>query len=184
MTGAALESCIIEGILPGNIGLIIDCETDSRARTLQNLRLVLKKHGGVASPSNYLFDKKGKITFERREDVSADAALEAALDAGALDVEEDEDGNTVVFTEPTEVRAVADSISKALEMQISSSEIMWVPNADTAVALNEEELVSTFAKLVEDFHENDSTVQGVYMNVTQGELDDGTWTDLKTKVNV
>ncbi|KAF2156258.1 DUF28-domain-containing protein [Myriangium duriaei CBS 260.36] len=184
VTGAALESCIIEGILPGNVGVLVDCETDSRARTLQNLRLVLKRHGGNASPSNYLFEKKGKVVLEGKEGMGADEALEAALDSGALDVEEDEDGNIVVFTQPTEVRAVADSISKALDVPVSSSEIIWVPNEDTAVPMQEVEAASGFCKFVDDLNENDSTVQGVYMNLTKGSLDEATWSELQTKVNV
>ncbi|GAM83741.1 hypothetical protein ANO11243_017310 [Dothideomycetidae sp. 11243] len=184
VTGAALESCLIEGILPGNIGVLVDCETDSRARTLQNLRLVLKRHGGVASPSTYLFEKKGKVILESKDGLDADDSLEAALEAGALDVEEDEDGKIVVLTEPTEVRAVADSISRRLGTQISSSEIVWLPNEDTAVPLQDAETAAIFSKFVDDLHENDATVQGVYMNITRGDLDDETWAELQSKVNV
>lgn len=124
------------------------------------------------------------MILEGKDGVGVDEALEAALDAGALDVEEDAEGSIVVYSEPTEVRAVGDAVSKALELPISSSEIIWVPNEDTVVGLQETEIAKGFCQFVDDLNENDSTVQGVYMNITQGELDEGTWSELQCKVNV
>ncbi|KAF2219392.1 transcriptional regulator TACO1-like protein [Elsinoe ampelina] len=183
-TGAALEALTIEAIMPGNVGVVIDCETDSRARTLQNLRLVIKRHGGAASPSSYLFKKIGKTTFEEKEGMDADHVLETALEAGVLDVEEDADGRVVVLSEPNETRADGEAISKALGLEISRSEVVWAPNEDTVVQVDDADIAGNFCKFVEDLQNEDSTVQGVYMNITRGKIEDEAWEDLQSKVNV
>ncbi|KAF4556717.1 Transcriptional regulator-like protein [Elsinoe fawcettii] len=183
-TGAALEALTIEAIMPGNIGVVIDCETDSRARSLQNLRLVIKRHGGAASPSSYLFKKVGRTVFEEKESMNADDVLEAALEAGALDVEEDSDGRVVVLSEPNETRAVGEAIGKALGLDISRSEVVWSPNEETVVPIEDAEMAANFGKFAEALQNEDSTVQGVYMNISRGGIEEDAWEDLQSKVNV
>ncbi|TKX19440.1 hypothetical protein C1H76_8288 [Elsinoe australis] len=183
-TGAALEPLTIEAILPGNIGAVIDCETDSRAQTLQKLRMIIKRHGGAASPSSYLFKKVGRTIFEQKESMDAEGVLETALEAGVLDVQDDADGRVVAISEPNETRAVGETISKALGMEISSSEIVYVPEAETVVHLQDGEAAANIAKFVEDMHAEDSTIQGVYMNIARGEVEEDAWEEVLSKVNV
>src|SRR5436190_22490915 len=66
-TGAALESVILEAILPPSVAFVIDCQTDSKLRLLQDLRLIIKNYGGTVTPTSYLFEKKGIIVFEKDE---------------------------------------------------------------------------------------------------------------------
>ncbi|KAI4791138.1 YebC-like protein, partial [Aureobasidium sp. EXF-8845] len=92
VNGAALETVTIEAMLPNNVGVVIDCETDSRLRTLADLRVIVKQHGGNATPTGYLFTKKGRIIFANKDGVGVDDVFEPALEAGALDVDEDGEG--------------------------------------------------------------------------------------------
>ena len=85
--GEKLENVTVEGILPGNVGVVVECETDNKARTMMTLRHVLKEAGGTATPSAYLFEKKGVVVFESQPGKGLDALLDIALDAGATDIE-------------------------------------------------------------------------------------------------
>src|ERR1700753_3936361 len=67
-TGEALENVTIEAIFPGNIAVVLDFETDSRLRTLSNVRNIVKKSSGNVTPTAYLFKKKGQIVFRLKEE--------------------------------------------------------------------------------------------------------------------
>lgn len=180
----------IEAILPGNIGVIIDCESDSRLRTLMQLKSVVKKHGGSASPSSYLFEKRGRVVLAPKAGLSLEQVLEVAIEAGATDVEEEaaqgdgEDGGdvVVVYTEPAAAREVGDQIGSALGVDISSSEIVWTPNEDLLVPVADDEVAAALSRFVDDLHENDSSVQGIFMNISQGTVSDEPWASLGAKL--
>ncbi|KAK4505400.1 hypothetical protein PRZ48_003363 [Zasmidium cellare] len=183
LSGASLESVTIEGILPNNVAVIVEAETDNKLRTLAEVRLIIKEQGGSTTPSSYLFAKKGKITLEGKEGLGADEALEAALEAGAADVTEDEDGRVVIWAEPAETRAVGDAISKALDVQIATSEIIWDPNEETRVGVQDQEAADELASFVDKLHERESTVQSISLNVSQGNLSPDAWKELQSQLN-
>jgi len=172
----------VEGILPGNVGVVIDCETDSKLRTLSEVRLIINKHGGNATPTAYLFAKKGRIVFEQKEGVGVDEIFEPALEAGALDVVEDAEGRVVVFTEPNETKAAGESLSSALGLEISGSEIIWDPNEDTKIPLDGEQSVQELIKFVDVLQDRETSVQGIYMNVSKGSVDESSWAELQSRI--
>ncbi|KJX96105.1 duf28 domain-containing protein [Zymoseptoria brevis] len=181
-TGASLESVSVEGILPNNIAIIVECETDSKLRTLADVRLAIKDHGGSTTPTSYLFAKRGKITFESKQGVGQDEILEPALEAGALDVAEDDDKRVVVFAEPTETRAVGDAISKALDLQIATSDIIWEANEDTKVDIVGEQAADDIHAFLDKLEEKEASLQSVAMNVAQGKLSADSWEDIKSRI--
>ena len=184
ISGASLESVTIEGILPNNVAVIIDCETDSRLRTLADVRLAMKEAGGSATPSAYLFEKQGRIVFEQKDSVGIEEALDAALEAGAADVEQDESGNLVVSCEPSQTKAVGENISQALELNIKTSDISWCPNEDTKIALNDDASADELGAFVDNLLERETTVQAVAMNVAQGSISEGAWSDLQSRLSI
>lgn len=97
-TGAALQPVVVEAMLPASIAVVIDCQSSSKARTLQELRAIIKRHEGNVTPTCYMFSKRGRIVIERDGDGSPDAEdlLDEAVEAGAEDVDVDDDGNIVV----------------------------------------------------------------------------------------
>ncbi|QIX01384.1 hypothetical protein AMS68_006901 [Peltaster fructicola] len=181
--GGNLENVTIEAIMPNNVGLIIECETDGKARTIAAVKNVIKVAGGVATPSSYLFEKRGRIVFEKQDGITSAEALDAALDAGATDIDELEDGQVVVFTEPEQTRAVGDAVSKALSLDISMSGIVWSPNTDTMVAIPDEEAAQELCAFVDELHEKESNVQALAMNISQGAIDEELWKALQARVS-
>ena len=77
------------------------------------------------TPTSYLFDRKGKITFESSQDIDEDAIFEQAIEAGALDVEMGEHGVVAIYTEPTGLAPVATALGTGLGLKIESSEFIW-----------------------------------------------------------
>ncbi|KAF2097075.1 YebC-like protein [Rhizodiscina lignyota] len=184
-SGAKLEAVTLEAILPQSIAIVIECETDSRLRTLAELRTLVKDHGGNATPTVYLFEKQGKVVLKQGESIAtADEVLEQALDAGALDILEGEDSTHIVFTEPAATVAVSQSLSSSLNMEIASADIVWTPNEDTKVSFANSEEGENFSQFLDKLQEM-SEVLAIHANIARsGVLSDEEWTDLQRRVNM
>ncbi|CBX97020.1 similar to DUF28 domain-containing protein [Plenodomus lingam JN3] len=182
-TGAALESLVVEAVLPASVATIIECQTDNKLRALADLRLVVKDAKGTMSTVGYLFEKKGRIILGRKDGMGVDEVLEPALDAGVQDVEDDEQGRVVLYTEPAQTKIIAEKLSKELDMEIEESEIIYAPNEDTKVPLDDEGSAKEIASFLDGLQEVQG-VQGVYMNWTKGNISDDLWEELRTKAAV
>ncbi|KXT01563.1 hypothetical protein AC578_6326 [Pseudocercospora eumusae] len=183
ISGANLENVTVEGILPNNVAVIVECETDSKLRTLAEVRLAIKEHGGTTTPTSYLFTKKGVITFEKKHGLGVEEVLEAALEAGAIDVEQDEDGRVVVTSQPEELRSVGDAVSAALDLPIATSKIIFDPNEDTKVGVQNEEAAGEIVEFLDELQEKESSVQAVAINIAQGDLSPEAWKELVTRIS-
>ncbi|EGD93349.1 transcriptional regulatory protein [Trichophyton mentagrophytes] len=161
--GAALESLTIEGMLPHSVAVVVECLTDQKARALQDIRAIIRHSGGSNTPTSYLFEKRGKIVFEQKPDLDVDSYLELAIDAGATDVEGDENNRLIVYTEHTATKAVADKMSAATDLVTESIDIIWDPNQDTLVKLESEEARGTVENIVNELRD-DPSVQDIYIN--------------------
>lgn len=161
--GAALETMTIEAVFPP-VALIVDCSTDSKARVLQDLRVIMKKYGARETPTAYLFQKRGRSTFMAKDDVCVDEVLEVALEAGVIDVEQDEDGRIIVDTEVADTKTAEQLIVDELKLEIDSSETIWHPNADTQVGDVEEATYTSLSKLEDELEDYDD-VTGVFHNL-------------------
>lgn len=182
-SGASLESVTVEAILPGNVAAIIECETDNRLRTLTAVRHAVKDAEGREGPSSYLYTKRGRVVFASKEGVGEEDALDAALEAGATDVEEDEDG-IVVFTEPGDTKSVSEAISSALSLDIKTSEIIWSANEDTKVDVSSPEAAILLHTFVDNVMEREPCVQAVSMNVRSGPaLPEDAWRQLAERLS-
>lgn len=183
-TGAALESLVLEAILPPTIATIIECQTDNKLRALADLRLIVKEAGGTVSTVGFMFEKKGRIILQKKDGVGVDEVLEPALDAGVLDVVEDEQGRVVLFTEPAQTKTVAEALTKDHGIEIEESEIIYDPNDDTKVELNDEDAAAKLSDFLDELQEVQG-IQGVYMNWTKGEkVPSELWEELCGKVAV
>lgn len=166
VTGQALEHLTIEAMLPSSVAAVIECETDQKGRTLQDVRRAIKDISGNVTPTTYLFEKKGRVVFEKTGDLNVDDYLDQAIEAGASDLVADEDGGLVIFTEPTETKKVGEAFSQLSGLVIQELEIIWDPNQDTLVDLDEEQV-----KSLEDglnyIRESDASVREIYLNTTK-----------------
>lgn len=182
-TGAALENLTFEVIMPPSVAMIIDVAADNKNRANQDIKLLVKYHGGTVSPTNYLFERKGRVIFEKDErNLGMAEVMDDAIEAGAQDVEEDDDGNIVVWTEPSDTMAAATSLQEKLGLTVQSSDVIWDANEDTKVSMQSEAVAQKISKFIDALRE-DPSVQGVYANVGRGTLSDEEWEDLQNRLD-
>ena len=121
--GAALIEETYEAYGPGGIGVIIEVATDNKNRTMPEVRNTLQKNGGrMADPGSVMFqfERKGVIFITNK----GEEALMVALDAGAEDASEEEDGIEII-TAPSELAKVRQALVDA-GMEIQSAELKYV----------------------------------------------------------
>ena len=128
----ALETVLYEGYGPGGVALLIEAVTDNRNRTGAEVRHILGRHGGsLGEPGSvaYLFDKRGVVVIDASRYDEDD--LIAAIDAGALDIERDDDVFEVL-TEPGDLAAVREALEQG-GVEIESSELRQQPKTRVPV---------------------------------------------------
>ena len=156
-----------EGYGPGGVAVIVEALTDNRNRTASNVRAAFTKAGGALGETgsvSFLWDRAGEIYYEAKAG-SADKVMEAAIEAGADDIQSDEEGHTILCG----FEAV-NEVSKALEASLGEAEsvkIIWKPQTNVPV---DEERAQSLMKLVANL-EDDDDVQNVYANF---EVDEAT----------
>jgi YebC/PmpR family DNA-binding regulatory protein len=131
--GAIIEQVTYEGYGPGGIGVIVECATDNKNRTLPEVKTAFSKNGGsMAEPGAvaFQFTRKGVIRTGFGGD--PDEAMLAAIDAGAEDAEIEE-GELVVYTEAKELAKVRDAL-QAASLTVKEAELAFIPNATVEVA--------------------------------------------------
>ena len=155
--GAALSEETYEGYGPGGVGIIIEVATDNKNRTLPDVRNTLSKNGGRIADSGsvmFQFERKGVIVIsDKGED-----ALMAALEAGAEDATEEEDGIEII-TAPSDLMKVRQALVDA-GMTVTSAELQYV--AKTTVPV-EGENAEKLEKLLDALDELDD-VTAVHTN--------------------
>ncbi|MCU1716773.1 YebC/PmpR family DNA-binding transcriptional regulator [Pseudomonas sp. 5P_3.1_Bac2] len=150
-----------EGYAPSGVAIIVEAMTDNRNRTAAEVRHAFTKCGGNLGTDGsvaYMFERKGQISFAAG--VDEDALMEAALDAGADDVEMAEDGSAVVSTSFSEFHAVLEALSQA-GFKSEEAEIAMVPSISAPVS--DLETAQKVIKLL-DMLEDSDDVQNVYHN--------------------
>ena len=168
--GENYEEVRYEGYGPGGIALIVEALTDNRNRTASNVRAAFTKAGGALGETNsvsFMWDRAGEIVYPASLD--ADKVMEAAIEAGAEDVQSDEEGHTIFC-------AFADlgEVSKALESALGEAEsvkTIWKPQNSVPV---DEERAQSILRLIATLDDDDD-VQNVYANF---EVDDATMAKL------
>jgi YebC/PmpR family DNA-binding regulatory protein len=156
-----------EGYGPGGVALIVEALTDNRNRTASNVRAAFTKAGGALGETNsvsFMWDRVGEIVYPASAG-DAEKVLDAAIEAGADDVQSDEEGHTILCA----FENIGD-VSKALEAALGEAEsvkTIWKPQNNVPV---DEERAQSLLRLVSAL-EDDDDVQNVYANF---EVDDET----------
>lgn len=158
--GEDYEEVRYEGYGPGGVAVIVEALTDNRNRTATNVRTAFSKNGGNLGASGAVshgFDRMGLITYPASAG-DADHMFEAALEAGAEDVESGE-GEHSIWTAMDSLHEV----SKALEATLGEAEsakLAWKPQILVEV---DEANAATLLKMI-DALEDDDDVQTVWGN--------------------
>jgi YebC/PmpR family DNA-binding regulatory protein len=156
-----------EGYGPGGVAVIVEALTDNRNRTASNVRSTFDKNGGALGSANsvsFMFDRVGEIAYPVKAG-DADQVMEAAIDAGADDVESDEDGHWI-YTSFESMGEVAAALEKALG-EAESVKAIWKPQNSVMV---DAEKGATLVKLI-GVLEDDDDVQNVYANFEMSDED-------------
>ena len=157
--GDAIETVIYEAYGPGGVAMLIEAYTDNRNRTGADVRHLLSKVGsslGEPGSVSYLFEKRGAAVVDASR-YSEDDLL-VAIEAGALDIEADDDVLEVIC-EPGDLAAVRAALEEA-GIEIGSAELVQRPTV--RVELDEEDAKKLF-HLIESLEENDD-VGAVHAN--------------------
>ena len=155
-----VEELTYEGYAPGGVAILVESMTDNRNRTVAEVRHAFSKRGGNLGTDgsvNYLFARKGQITFEAG--ANEDQVMEVALEAGADDVITHEDGSIEVLTPWETVNAVKDAMVKA-GLKPESADVAMI--AAVLVPLDKD-AAESLLNLVDALEDLDD-VQNVYTN--------------------
>ncbi|HAZ10542.1 MAG TPA: YebC/PmpR family DNA-binding transcriptional regulator [Candidatus Omnitrophica bacterium] len=161
LEGVTYEEFTIEGYGAGGVAIMAELLTDNKNRTTADIRNIFsKKNGNIAGAGSvsWMFQKKGYIEIDRKANPDEDKIMGIVLDAGAQDMQTEED----VYAVTTDARDL-ETVRKALEnnkIKIKSSEITMIPS--TIIKL-EGEAAKQVIGLVEALEEHDD-VQNVYAN--------------------
>src|SRR5690606_14512697 len=169
--GENYEEVRYEGYGPGGVAVIVEALTDNRNRTASNVRAAFTKAGGSLGETgsvSFLWDRVGEIVYPASAG-DADKVMEAAIEAGADDVQSDEDGHVIICA----FESIGE-VTSALEASLGEPEsvkTIWKPQTNTAV---DEDRARSILKLIATL-EDDDDVQNVYANF---EVDDATMAKL------
>ena len=154
------EEIRYEGFGPGGVGLIVEVLTDNRNRAAANVRAIFGKNGGALGESGsvaFMFDRLGQVAYPASA-AGEDAMMEAAIEAGAEDVESDQDTH-VVYTAFEDLAAVAETLEARFGAPRSTA-IVWRPKSLTPVAGDQ---AAGLLKLIDALDDEDD-VQALYPN--------------------
>ena len=158
--GSTLEEIRYEGYGPGGIAVMVDCMTDNRNRTVAEVRHAFSKCGsnlGTSGSVAFQFTETGVISYPAGTD--QEKVMEVALEAGADDLVENEDGSFDVLTAPDAFAAVREALDGA-GLVAESAEVTMRAGNTVALGLDD---ARSMIKLLDMLEDLDDT-QNVYSN--------------------
>ncbi|WP_319544930.1 YebC/PmpR family DNA-binding transcriptional regulator [Ruegeria conchae] len=158
--GDEYEEIRYEGYGPAGVAVIVEAMTDNRNRTASTVRSTFSKNGGNLGETGsvgFMFDRKGEVVYQA-DAGDADTIFEAAIEAGAEDVESSEDGH-IIWCADTDLSDVSNALETALG-ESESTKLVWKPTTTTELGLED---MQKLMKLV-DALEDDDDVQRVTTN--------------------
>jgi YebC/PmpR family DNA-binding regulatory protein len=160
LEGVNYEEVRYEGYGIGGAAIIVDCMTDNRVRTVAEVRHAFNKYGGNMGTEGsvaFMFQHTGQFLFA--PGVDEDKLMEAALEAGADDVAQDEEGGFEVLCDPFAYAGVKEALEKA-GFKAEVSEVIMKPASETVLTGDD----AIKMQKILDALENLDDVQEVYTN--------------------
>lgn len=161
LEGTSYEETSYEGYGPGGVAILVDVLTDNKNRAASEIRYIFSKNGGSLGEAGcvaWMFSKKGTIVFQK-DKVSEEELMEVALEAGAEDVQDQEDQFQV--TTSLEDFAAVKAAFDARQMSYELAEITMVPQ--TTVPIQDQKVAQQLLKLMDSLEDSDD-VQHAYAN--------------------
>ena len=155
-----MEELTYEGYAPGGVAVLIEAMTDNRNRTVAEVRHAFSKRGGNLGTDGsvaYLFTRKGQLSFAAG--VDEEKLMEAALEAGAEDIESNDDGSLDVITPWEEFAGVKEALEGA-GLSPEAGEVTMIPSTTVELDAGSAESIMGLVDALEDLDD----VQNVYTN--------------------
>jgi YebC/PmpR family DNA-binding regulatory protein len=149
-----------EGYGPAGVAIIVEAMTDNRNRTASSVRSIFTKSGGNLAETgavSFMFDRKGLVAYPASAS-DADTIFEAAIEAGAEDVDSTEDGHEI-YCDSSDLNDVSNALEAALG-ESETSKLIWKPNITTPLDLEGAQKLMKLIGALED----DDDVQTVTAN--------------------
>ncbi len=156
---AQLQEVTYEGYGPGGVAIIAECTTDNINRTYPDVRLAFTRHGGSLAEKGavaFQFDQRGIIRVPER----GERGLQAAIDAGAVDVADEDDGSSIIYTDPKDLNNVRSALSSS-GLSVVDAELGYVPK--TLVRVEDKDTAAKILRLMEALEDLDD-VANTYVN--------------------
>ena len=169
LEGQSFEEITYEGYGPAGVAMMVSCLTDNRNRTAADVRHVFSKYGGNLGATGcvgYMFQQKGVFAVSKETGVEEDDLRMIALEAGAEDIKNEEEGFEIVTTPDT-----FDDVEKALAdagIEVEMAEITMIPDTMAELSAEDAERVQKMLDVLEDLDD----VQDVYHNADLPEDDE------------
>ncbi len=160
LEGVSYDQVRYEGYGINGAAVIVDCLTDNRVRTVAEVRHAFSKYGGNMGTDGsvaFLFKHCGQLVFAPGTD--GDKLMEAALDAGAEDVIDHEDGSIEVITGPNDFVAVKDALAKS-NLKPEFAEVTMKPSTEVVFTGDDATRMQKLLDMIEVLDD----VQNVYTN--------------------
>lgn len=162
--GSSYEYANYEGYAVGGVAILLEAMTDNRNRTVAEIRHIFSRYGGSLGESgcvSWMFNRKGYLTVDRGEvNMDEDDLMLAALEAGAEDIDLEDDGTFSITTSLDNFEAVKNHLQEQ-GIPIESSEVTMLPS--TTIKVTDPEAADRILKLMEALDDHDD-VQNVYAN--------------------
>ncbi len=156
-----MEELTYEGYGVGGIAVLVEAMTDNRNRTVAEVRHAFTKRGGNLGTDGsvaYLFSRKGEISFAPGTD--EEQVMEAALEAGAEDIEAGDDGSLTVITAWEDLATVRGALEEA-GLPPENAEVTMIASTTVPVDADGAEKIMGLVDALEDLDD----VQNVFTNV-------------------
>ena len=170
LSNVVYEEITYEGYAPGGVAVIVDCISDNRNRTASDVRHCFAKYGGnlgTTGSVGFMFDERGVLVVEKVPGSDEDEMMMIALDAGADDVNVEEDVYEIL-TAPNDFSAVREKLEKQ-GITFLSAEVQKIPQ--NTVAVTDPDTILKIQKMLDLLEDNDD-VQNVFHNADLPEEED------------
>lgn len=153
MEGETIEECTYEGYGPHGVGIIVECQTNNKVRTVSEIRMVFKSNGGNLGEQGavgWMFERVSMITGKKANVADPE---EEAIEVGANEVEPGNEGETIFYGGPTDL----DSIRTALigrGWEIVAAEQSYKPKELTKLTDDQKKEVVELLEELEDFDDS------------------------------
>jgi YebC/PmpR family DNA-binding regulatory protein len=173
LPGVSYEEVTFEGYGPGGAAVMLELLTDNRNRTTPEIRHLFSKHGGNLGENgcvSWLFTRKGVILVPRNPELDEDEFLELVLEAGAEDLDTDDEEYFRVATAPEELHLVKEIVEQA-GVAVEAAQFEMEPSTTTRL---EGKAAHKMIRLMEAFDDHED-VQNIWANF---DIDDALLTDV------